>query len=293
MTFPAFAPSELILNPDQSVYHLHLQKAHLCDTIIAVGDPERVGEVSRHFQNITHRIQKREFVTHIGTYKGERLMVISSGIGTDNIDILMNELDALANIDFEKRQVRPDVRSFRLIRIGTSGTIQPNIPVGSFLASQRAVGLDALGSFYQMPQSEQEKQMLEALQKQIALPFLPYTAQADSALIDKVGFDMIRGTTLTACGFYAPQGRVLRCTPAMPNLIEKLAAFRYDLGAESLRLTNLEMETAGYYAFGKILGHQVLSLNAILANRQTGEFASNPQMYVEGLIEQTLSRLFS
>jgi uridine phosphorylase len=293
MTHPTFAPSELILNADQSVYHLHLQKAHFCETIIAVGDPERVGEVSRHFQKITHRIQKREFVTHIGTYKGERLMVISSGIGTDNIDILMNELDALANLDFEKRQPLPQARPFRLIRIGTSGTIQADIPVGSFLASKRAVGLDALGCFYQMAESEAETKMLTALQHQIALPFKPYTAQADSALIDKVGFDMIQGTTLTAGGFYAPQGRVLRYTPTFPHLIEKLANFRYDLEGEVLRLTNLEMETAGYYALGRILGHKLLSLNAILANRQTGEFASNPQACVEGLIEQTLSRLFS
>ncbi|WP_026135824.1 nucleoside phosphorylase [Nafulsella turpanensis] len=279
-------PSELVLNPDLSVYHLGLRPEQLADTIITVGDPERVSKISRHFDKIEHKVAKREFVTHTGTYKGKRLTVLSTGMGTDNIEIVMMELDALVNIDLHLRIVKKEHTSLNIIRLGTSGSLQLNIPVGSQLVSDYAIGLDTLMFFYQLSNTDEEANFSNALHDTGELPFKPYVVRGSQKLLEKIGFDMIRGNTLTSPGFYAPQGRQVRATLRLPNMVEALSRFRF----QDKMLTNFEMETAGYYAMGKILGHEVISINAILANRISNEFSSTPDLVVEGLIEKVLDR---
>ena len=287
------AESELILNKDGSVYHLNLLPDHISDTIITVGDPERVPSVSQHFDSIETKIHKREFVTHVGYYKGKRITVISTGMGTDNIDILMNELDALVNVDFVTREVRPREEhiSLRIIRVGTSGSLQADVPVGSLLASEHAVGLDSLMQFYPLVETGLEVEVATGIQQALQLPYRPYCVRGSDLLREQVGFDMLTGNTLTCPGFYGPQGRVLRLDLRLPNLIEAYQQFRHQSAEGEFRLTNFEMETAGYYALGRMLGHEVLSLNAIVANRATGEFATNADDIVNDLIIKTLDRI--
>ncbi len=282
-----FSPSELILNEDGSIYHLHLKPHHLAPTIITVGDPERVEKISKYFDTIEHKITKREFVTHSGTYKGKKISVISTGMGTDNIDIFMNEIDALVNIDFNTRKAKETKESLNIIRVGTSGALQADIPLDSFLVSQSAIGIDTLMCFYDYPQSEEENQITESLKKYLGLPFTPYYTKSSESLLNKVAHDMILGNTVTAPGFYAPQGRVLLAQAKDTSFKDKLNSFSVD----GFRLTNLEMETAGYYSLGKLMGHQMLSLNAILANRANGEFSSSPKETVEKLIQTVLERV--
>lgn len=281
------APSELILNSDSSVYHLGLKPEQIADTIITVGDPDRVALLSRHFDKIEHHVKKREFVTHTGYYKGKRLTVMSTGMGTDNIEIVLMELDALVNVDLQQRCVRKEHKKLDIIRLGTSGSLQTDIPVGSHLVSDFAIGLDSLMFFYKLENTAEEALFADALYDTRELPFKPYVVRASQRLLEKIGFDMIKGNTLTSPGFYAPQGRQIRAALRLPNLVEVLSHFRY-LGK---KLTNFEMETAGYYAMGKILGHEVLSVNAILANRITNEFSVSPELVVESLIEKVLQRL--
>ena len=280
-------PSELVLNADSSVYHLGLVPAQISDTIIAVGDPDRVSKVTRHFDKIEHSVSKREFVTQTGYYGGKRISVISTGMGTDNIEIVMMELDALVNVDLHLRVVKNQHRKLRIIRLGTSGSLQPDIPVGSHLVSDYAIGLDTLMFFYQLTNSEDESSFSEALHDSGELPFKPYVVRGSKELMERIGFDMIRGNTLTSPGFYAPQGRQVRATLRLPRMVEALSHFRY----KEMSLTNFEMETAGYYAMGKILGHEVISVNAILANRVSNEFSGNPDLVVESLIEKVLDRI--
>ena len=285
--------SELILNPDGSIYHLHLLPDHISDTILTVGDPNRVAQVSRHFDSVEFEATHREFVTHVGYYKGKRFTVLSTGMGTDNIDIVLNELDALVNIDFVGRTVRPaeEQTRLRIIRLGTSGSLQPDVPVGTCLATQYAVGLDSLMQFYPLVQTGLETQVASQLQQELALPFAPYVVRGSDILREQLGANMLVGNTLTCPGFYAPQGRVLRLDLRQPDYLARLRSFRYHSPEGAFRLDNFEMETAGYYALGELLGHEVLSLNAILANRATGEFAQKPGAVVDELIEQTLQRL--
>jgi uridine phosphorylase len=283
----ALAPTELILNPNGSICHLNLLPEHISDTILAVGDPQWVSMVSRHFDEIEFKTAKRGFVTHTGYYQGKRLTVISSGIGTDNVDILLNELDALVNADFVSRQVTEDRISLRIIRIGTSGALQESIPVGSHLVSKQAVGLDTLMQFYQLPQTEEETRIGEALQAQLSLGFQPYCVRGSEELHRQLAYDMIPGCTATCPGFYGPQGRSLRLPPRIPHLIQALHDFRQG----AFRFTNFEMETAGYYSLGLLLGHEVISLNAIVANRITGQFAQDPDDIIQDLILKTLDRL--
>ncbi|MFD2784384.1 nucleoside phosphorylase [Hymenobacter rubripertinctus] len=287
------AESELILNKDGSVYHLNLLPDHISDTIITVGDPDRVPSVSQHFDSIETKIHKREFVTHVGYYKGKRVAVISTGMGTDNIDILMNELDALVNVDFVTREVRPREEhiSLRIIRVGTSGSLQADVPVGSLLASEHAVGLDSLMQFYPLVETGLEVEVSAGIQQALQLPYRPYCVRGSDLLREQVGFDMLTGNTLTCPGFYGPQGRVLRLDLRLPNLIEAYQQFRHQSAEGEFRLTNFEMETAGYYGLGRMLGHEVLSLNAIVANRATGEFATNADDIVNELIIKTLDRI--
>lgn len=281
------AESELILNPDGSVYHLNLLPEYISNTIITVGDPERVAKVSQYFDSVDVKIAKREFITHTGYYKGKRLTVISTGMGTDNIDILMNELDALVNIDLVTREIKPDPVSLNIIRIGTSGALQASIPLGSHLVSEYAVGLDTLMQFYPLVQTGYENIISCALQENLQLGFQPYCVRGSDILREQLAGDFIPGNTLTCPGFYAPQGRVLRLDLKDAELVNNFSTFN----AEDFVLTNFEMETAGYYALGRMLGHEVVSLNTIVANRITRQFDPNANQAIEDLIIKTLDRL--
>lgn len=280
-----FSPADLILNQDGSVYHLHLRPENIAQNIITVGDPDRVAMVSSFFDSIEFKTQKREFITHTGFYKKKRLTVLSTGMGTDNIEIVMNELDALANIDLEKRQAKPILQSLNIIRIGTSGTLSPNIPLDSCVLSQNAIGLDTLMCFYELLQTENENEITMQLQHELKLPFQPYMVSGSDVLQKQIAYDLIAGNTLTCCGFYAPQGRKLRYTNKIDHYLDKLQQF------SALELSNFEMETAGYYALGRLLGHEVLSLNAIVANRITHEFDTKADATVESLIQKVLDRI--
>ncbi|MCC9136245.1 nucleoside phosphorylase [Pontibacter silvestris] len=279
--------SELIINGNGTIYHLNLLPEQISDTIITVGDPDRVPMVSKYFDEIEFITAKREFVTHTGYYKGKRITVISTGMGTDNIDILMNELDALVNIDFVSREPNEERINLRIIRVGTSGALQDTVPLGSHLASHTAVGLDTLMQFYPLLQSEEEQSLTLALQSALGIGFQPYMVNASESLISKIAYDMIPGNTLTCPGFYAPQGRALRAGLRSEELLNVYKDFRMN----DFRFTNFEMETAGYYSMGRLLGHEVLSLNAIVANRVTKEFAKNAEEVIDGLIVKVLERV--
>ncbi|MEQ8240977.1 MAG: nucleoside phosphorylase [Cyclobacteriaceae bacterium] len=280
--------TDLIINSDGSVYHLNLKPENITDKIITVGDPSRVHRISRYFDEIDFEMNKREFITHVGTYKGKRLMVISSGMGTDNVEILMTELDALANIDFKTRKVKKQKRSLEIVRIGTSGSIQDDILIGDVVMSEYAVGLDPLLHFYDSDFSDFEKLIANKLKTEIDLPYTPYCVKGSSALIDTFsssGFTL--GNTVTCQGFYAPQGRTVRIPIKYPKLIDQLNSFHHG----TFWLTNLEMETAGYYALAKLLGHEMISLNAILASRTKNEFSKDPNKIIDSLIEKVLDTI--
>ncbi len=286
----AIAASELILNPDGSVYHLNLRPEHLATTIITVGDPDRVDSVTEHFDTVEFQTRKREFHTQTGTYKGKRITVISTGIGTDNIDIVFNELDALVNIDLEKRIIKETLTSLEIVRIGTSGSIQKNIPLDSFLISEYAAGFDSLLHFYDND-AIQDLAISEALVEHTnwsPLKSKPYIVKCNADLYQKMSSDQtVKGFTATNVGFYGPQGRVLRLPLQDDGLNDKLASFNY----QDRPITNLEMETAGIYALSSLLGHKAVSMNAIIANRATGEFSKDPSGLVNDLITYTLDKL--
>jgi uridine phosphorylase len=274
--------SELILNSDGSIYHLHLKPEHLASFVFTVGDPDRVPLVSRYFDRIEFKLQKREFVTHTGWKNGKRITVISTGMGTDNIEILMTELDALVNVDLETRLSKPLRTSLDIVRLGTSGSMQEDIPVGSLLASEVAVGMDTLMTFYPTLSGEQTFGL--AIQQELDMGFTPYQASASPQLLAPLGEMFLRGVTLTCPGFYAPQGREVRLKPRMDQMIERLSSI--EVGGK--RLTNFEMETAGYYALGELLGHRMLSLSAIVANRVLEQFDAQADETVERLIVSAL-----
>lgn len=285
---PAFIPpSELVLNPDGSVYHLGLQPEQLADTIITVGDPERVAQVSQHFDQVDTKIQKREFVSHKGNYKGKEVLVISSGMGTDNVEILLTELDALANIDLITRQIKSEHKTLKIIRVGTSGSLQNDVPLDSFLVSDYAIGLDTLMQFYALEQTNEETAIAQTLANDLQLSFTPYCVPGSQLLKKRIGHEMLKGITVTCPGFYAPQGRVLRAAIRFPTLAEILQKFSYN----HFRITNFEMETAGYYALGRLLGHEVLSVNAIIAHRLQQTFSENPSNTIESLILHVLENI--
>jgi uridine phosphorylase len=286
---PKISETDLVLNRDGSVYHLSLLPRHISDTILTVGDPSRVNAISQYFDSIEFEINRREFITQVGTYRGKRLTVISTGIGTDNIEIFFTEIDALVNIDLKTREPKSRKRKLNIIRIGTSGALQEDIPVGSHLVSDYAVGFDNLMSFYELRQDDLEKSIAEDIRKKIKLPFTPYLARGSEALRKQVGHGMIVGNTITAPGFFAPQGRVMRIPVKYPKMLEELTAYHHKAG--DFWLTNFEMETAGYYAMARLLGHEALSANAIIANRVKNEFSKEPNIIVEGLIQTILDRL--
>ncbi|MDW7693341.1 nucleoside phosphorylase [Flammeovirgaceae bacterium SG7u.111] len=286
-TKPNFYPeSELILNPDGSIYHLNLLPHQIADTILTVGDPDRVGMVSKYFNEVEYKISKREFVTHTGYYRGKRLSVISSGIGTDNVEILMHELDALVNIDLSTRQDRAKHTALNIIRIGTSGSMQASIPYDSHVASKAGVGLDTLMCFYELELTKEEQEIGNELQELIGLPFTPYCVHSSEKLLEIVGEGLVKGNTVTSPGFYAPQGRKLRYELKLPWLMDNLSSYKEG----DFELSNFEMETSAYYALGRILGHEMLSCNAIIANRATQEFSPDPKKAVDELIKKVLER---
>ena len=275
--------SELILHPDGSVFHLRLLPKQLGDIVFTVGDPDRVANVSRHLDKVDFKLQNREFITHTGWKNGHHVSVISTGMGTDNIEILMTELDALVNVDLQTRQVKEKKTSLQIIRIGTSGSLQEDIPTGTLLASEIAIGMDTLMAYY--PELSGPQNFGQAIQAELGLSFRPYQAAASTKLLGMLDASIPRGITLTCPGFYAPQGREVRLKPRFDQLIERLAAVR----VEGRYLTNFEMETAGYYAMGELLGHDVLSLNAILVNRPLKKFAADGEKTVEKAIQTALA----
>ncbi|UII75777.1 nucleoside phosphorylase [Flagellimonas sp. HMM57] len=282
--------SELILNPDGSIYHLNLLPQDIASTIITVGDPDRVRCISAYFDSIEVEKGKREFLTHTGSYKGKRISVVSTGIGTDNIDIVFNELDALVNIDFTTRQIKSNKTQLNFIRIGTSGAIQADIAVDTFLLSEIAIGFEGLLHFYNT--NEATEKVLEAKLNEYlgwkSHNITAYAISSDESLRNEFLSNRIRlGITVTNSGFYGPQGRKLRLMPQIPDFNEKLAAFTY----KNQKITNLEMETAGIYGLSKLLGHRAISLNAILANRATGDFSKNPDKTIDNLIQYALEKL--
>jgi uridine phosphorylase len=281
-----YSEADLILNADGSVYHLGLLPDQLAKTILTVGDPDRVSQVAAQFDHLEFKTQKREIRSCTGTYKGQRLSVISTGMGTDNIDIVFNEIDALFNIDLQARTPKAEHTQLQFIRLGTSGAIQADIPLGSLLLATAAVGVDALGAFY--PQSTQKLLWEMAVQEYFKKYFptvVPYTVAAAPSLLNvfkSESFD--KGITVTHPGFYGPQGRQARIPIAYPHWIALLQAFQ----AEGVRLTNFDMETAGIYALASMMGHQALSVNAILANRVTGDFVADPNQVVDEMIHRVL-----
>ena len=286
------AASELVLNPDKSVYHLNLHNEDIADLVITVGDPDRVDRVSRHFDRIQVTKKKREFITHTGEIGATRITVCSTGIGPDNIDIMLNELDAAVNIDPETRQVRSKLRSLKIIRLGTSGSLQEDIPVNSLVVSDFGMGIDNLLSFYKFRRTRRIINLLGdfreyMIEQKVKLPVNPYLFEADPEL--RALFNgYTSGITVTCPGFYGPQGRQLRAENAIQGWVDHLHGFK---SSDGVRITNFEMETSALFGLSKILGHKALSVNTILANRRTGEFSDKPYDSVDHLIENALAVL--
>lgn len=277
------SPSELIINPDGSIYHLHLCPGDIADTVFFVGDPERVAKVTKFFDRIELERHHREFVTHTGYIGNKRLSVVSTGIGTDNIDIVLTELDALVNVDFDSRLVKPELHSLNIIRLGTTGSLRRDIPVDSLLVSAHAVGLDGFMAFYDFAGNTDLLNELKHNAPEIFNLCVPYAANATLEL--PLGNEFGKGITLTCPGFYGPQNRHVRLFSTLFGLFEKMDGVNYN----GFRLSNMEMETAGIYAMADILGHKAISVNAILANRVTNEFSKNPEKIVEQMIEKVLT----
>lgn len=284
--------TELILNPNGSVYHLNLLPQEIAPKVIFVGDPERVPTVTQHFDHLEFTKQKREFCASTGSLQGQRITVLSTGIGTDNIDIVWNELDALVNIDLEGREVKKELTRLKVMRLGTCGGLQKDVPVGSIVNSQFALGLEGLMEYYQYEQNMQEKSLTTSFsqylqENNLPLSFFYGTACSTSGYeLLAAQHEILQGITLTAKGFYAPQGRSLgRVAITHPHIIDTIAAYQF----ENVVVTNLEMETAGILALGKALGHECLSLSVILANRATHTFSQNPEKAITHLVEKGLT----
>jgi len=284
------APSELIINPDGSIYHINLKPEHVANNIIFVGDQNRVAKVAKHFDKIEFETQKREFKTITGTFKNTKFTVISTGIGPDNIDIVINELDALVNIDLESRTIKKEHTSLNIVRIGTSGSLQNHIPVDSFVLAKYGIGFDGLLHAYDCEhilEKEMENAFIEHTNYSTRKS-RPYIVKNSSTIEKKLMSGKIfSGITATAGGFYGPQGRVLRLAIQDPNLNKNIDSFDYN----GIKITNLEMETSAIYGLSKLLGHQAVSMNAIIANRANLTFSKDPYLAVENLIKYTLNKL--
>jgi len=284
------AASELILNPDGSVYHIKLKPEHIGQDIIIVGDPGRVERISRHFSKIEYIIQNREFITHTGYYNSKKITALATGIGTDNIDIVINELDALVNIDLDKRTLKRKHTRLNIVRLGTSGALQEDIRVDSAVVSSHGLGFDGLLNYYHVNKGifsdDISKQFIKHANWLPQLPY-PYVAKGSEILLNKVGQDHHVGITATAPGFYGPQGRILRLNTAIPDLNEKLTSFKY----KGHRITNFEMETSALYGLSTLLEHNAITICAIIANRIRKEYSKDYKKFVDILIEQLLNRL--
>ncbi|MFN0036623.1 MAG: nucleoside phosphorylase [Saprospiraceae bacterium] len=285
-------PSELILNPNGSIYHLALRPEQVAPLIITVGDPERVARVSRYFDRVESRVRKREFVTHTGWLGKTHLSVISTGIGPDNVDIVLNELDALFNIDLHTRKVKPKITQLTFLRLGTAGCLQREVPVDSLVASSGAIGMDGLMQFYDAPR-QQGHPLLAALRAHCKgewdFPLGPYFAEGDESLLRQFSSNFHQGITATNPGFYGPQGRQLRAPLRQPRYLDLLQTFAF----EGKKILNLEMETAAIYGLSQLLGHRAVSLSVILANRAEGNFSLNPARSVRRLVETAFEKISS
>jgi uridine phosphorylase len=286
----SIAPSELILNPDGSIYHLHLKPENLADTIFVVGDPGRVKDISKHFDRIDFSIQNRELNTHTGWIGEKRLTVLSTGMGTDNLDIVINELDAVVNIDLETRTVRDTQRKLNIIRLGTAGALQAYLEPGMLVASSWGMGLDGLLYFYARGKSVMNSALAGAFSRHVGwdqnLPGV-YAVPCSSMLMEKLGDGLVQGITLTAPGFYGPQGRELRLKLAFPELNHLIESFEF----EGNRIANFEMETSALYGLGRMLGHETLTICSIVANRVSHRFATDYKSDVERMIRTVLERI--
>lgn len=286
----AIPESQLILNPDGSVYHLNLHPEELADTVILVGDPGRVEAVSKFFDWIEVKKEKREFITHTGYFNQQRISVLSTGIGTDNIDIVLNELDALVNIDLKDQTIKDELESLNFVRFGTSGALQKDIPVDSFVVSTHGIGLDILMSYYKPQQTDEEKQLQKAFLEHIgpyAEQLRPYCSAGTRSLIECFKDTCIEGMTATGCGFYAPQGRTLRYELAMPNLLDQLTSFE----CNGKRMCNFEMETSAIYGLGGLLGHNSCSINLIICNRLAEKVSEDMEGSMDKMILMALEQL--
>ena len=281
--------ADFVLNPDGSIYHVNLFPEDVADTVILVGDPDRVERISKHFDRIDKKVQKREFVTHIGWIGKKRLNVLSTGISTANIDIAVNEIDALVNVDLQRRHLKEKTRSLNFIRIGTSGSLQKEIPVDSFVASSFGLGLDNLLAYYQRSVNDREAELQRSWDEyekiHIGLPCPTYVATAHPHLLLSLAKNITKGITLTAPGFYGPQGRKIRLDPI--SSMQNLEAFT-NFDFRGIKITNFEMETSAIYGLSNLLGHRGLSLNTIIANRAAQQFSKDPRKAVDSLIVKTL-----
>lgn len=282
--------SELIINPDGTVFHLHIKPDQLADKIIMMGDPDRVGLTAGMFDFIEHESQSREFRVITGSYKGKRITALSHGIGPDNIDIVVTELDALVNVDFETREVKKELKQLTMVRVGTSGGMQPNCPIGSYVVSKRSIGFDGVLNYY----VDRNKVADLAYEKAFKLhtdwnPLncSPYVVLADEELVSRIGYDMIHGTTISAIGFYGPQGRYVRMSLAQPDLNSKIETFQYNGEA----VTNYEMESAPLAGFSRMMGHKAMTVCSIIANRLSGDANANYKGSIEDLIRKVLDRI--
>lgn len=288
-----FAESELIINPDGSVFHLHVKPEHLADKIILVGDPGRVALVASHFQTVECDIESREFHTITGTYNGKRIMVTSTGIGCDNIDIVMNEIDALANIDFNTREEKDKIRQLEIVRIGTCGGLQPYTPVGTFICSEKSVGFDGLLNFYAGRNAVCDLAMERALLNHLGWTGnmcapAPYVIDADSELVERIaGKDMVRGVTIACGGFFGPQGRQLRVPLADPKQNEKIESFEYN----GYKITNFEMESSALAGLARLMGHKATTCCMVIANRVAKEANTGYKNKIDDLIKVVLERI--
>ncbi|MEP6595716.1 MAG: nucleoside phosphorylase [Ginsengibacter sp.] len=281
------AESELIINNRGAIYHLDARPEEIANTIITVGDPHRVKGISKYFDKIEFEMQHREFITHTGHIGKKRITVVSTGIGPDNIDIVLTELDALVNIDLETRMIKPNLTSLNIIRFGTSGSLQKEIPVDSFVAATHGLGLDNLMNFYRTQNNEEEKQIIHAFKTHTQLTsgnISPYIYMGSPALLKHFVKDYHHGITVTCPGFYGPQGRVIRLGLAYPQLVDMLTSFHFG----NHRISNFEMESSAIYGLGKSLGHQCVSLNVIVTNRIKKEFTRDSVKAIDNLIKRSL-----
>lgn len=286
-----FPESELVINGDGSIFHLHLRPEQLADKVILVGDPGRVNLVASHFDSQECETSNREFHTITGLYKGKRITALSTGIGCDNIDIVMNELDALSNIDFKTRTEKPEHRTLTLVRVGTCGGLQPNTPTGTYIASVKSIGFDGLLNFYAGRDEASDLQLEAAFKKHVGWNLKmgnPYVASADTALINRIaGDDMVRGITIACGGFFGPQGRRLRLPLMDPNLNEKIESFEYD----GMRVNNFEMESSALAGLSTLMGHHAMTCCMVIANRRAKKMETDYKGDIDGLITRVLERI--